>query len=425
MLNVKHIRLTNILNLGFRVSSIGSKFLFIVFLGKYYTPEIVGLYGLVNTSIVLAFMLLGFDFYSYSTRELIESCNPRKGFILYNQLIFTVLSYILLFPIIYLLVFQNNVLPIEYFLPFALLLLNEYLGQEIYRLLTTIQKPLFANVALFIRSGSWVIVYLIFTRILGRPIGDASLIDFLYYWVIAGVISNIASIILIIRCFEWNKESFRFDKAWIIRGLLVSSLFFFSTIAYKIIEFSNRYIIDYYYGKEEVGYFTFFNQMANLINVVVFTIVIMNFYPILLHKRAENNSDEFKNIYKAMKKRVWVWSLLSSVVVLVSIFPILTFLDKDTYLDNINTFYLLILGNILLNVSLVPHYALYALKEDKALFAATLFGAITNVVLNFVFIPLYGAVGAGLAIAFSYGIIWLWKSYSYKINLHTFKVADV
>lgn len=425
MLNVKHIRLKNILNLGFRVSSIGSKFLFIVILGKYYTAEIVGLYGLVNTSIVLAFMLLGFDFYSYSTRELIESSNPRKGFILYNQLIFTVLSYILLFPIIYLLVFQNNVLPIKYLLPFALLLLNEYVGQEIYRLLTIIQKPLFANVALFIRSGSWVLVYLIFTEILGRSIGDASLIDFLYYWVIAGVISNIASIILIIKCFEWNKESFRFDKTWILRGMLVSSWFFFSTIAYKIIEFSNRYIIDYYYGKEEVGYFTFFNQMANLVNVVVFTIVIMNFYPILLHKRAENNSDEFKSVYKAMKKRVWIWSLLSSVFVLASIFPILTFLGKVTYLDNINTFYLLILSNILLNVSLVPHYALYALKEDKALFAATLFGAIANVVLNFVFIPLYGAVGAGIAIAFSYGIIWLWKSYSYKINLHTFKVADV
>lgn len=416
MLNNKHLSVVNIINLGFRISSIGSKFLFIVFLGKYYSPEIVGMYGLVNTSIILAFMLLGFDFYSFSTRELIQSDGPRKGFVLYNQMIFTILSYFLLFPVIYLLVFQNNVLPIKYLLPFILLLLNEYLGQEIYRLLTTIQKPLFANVALFIRSGSWVLIYFVFTKVLGRPINDASLIDYLYFWTIAGGISNLASFVIIVRQFEWSKASFQFDKAWIIKGLFVSSWFFASTIAYKIIEFSNRYIIDYYHGKEEVGYFTFFNQMANLINVVVFTVVIMNLYPVLLHKRAENNSNEFQDAYKVMKRRVWVWSLLSSVVVLVSIFPILTFLAKDKYLDNINTFYLLVLGNILLNFSLVPHYALYALKEDKALFVATLFGAIANLTLNFVFIPLYGAIGAGIAIAFSYGIIWLWKTYSYKVN---------
>ena len=62
---------------------------------------------------------------------------------------------------------------------------------------------------------------------------------------------------------------------WIKNGVKVSIPFFIGTLAYKVIEFSDRYMIDYYMTKADVGVYVFFGGIANTVNIVVFTLVIM------------------------------------------------------------------------------------------------------------------------------------------------------
>ena len=61
------------LNLVLRGSTLASKFALIFVLAKFLEPAEVGLYGLFSATIFYCLMALGFDFYTYSTREIIVS----------------------------------------------------------------------------------------------------------------------------------------------------------------------------------------------------------------------------------------------------------------------------------------------------------------------------------------------------------------
>lgn len=69
------------------------------------------------------------------------------------------------------------------------------------------------------------------------------------------------------------------DWQWIRRGVKVSLLFFVGTIAFKLIDFADRYFIDYYHTKTDVGIYTFYSSMANLVEIIVHTAVVIVFLP--------------------------------------------------------------------------------------------------------------------------------------------------
>lgn len=402
-------RIFRFTNLCVRSLALAARFLFVLFLGKFYDAGTVGVFGLLNTSVILAYMIMGFDFYSYANRELVKAPEEEKAYVLTNQAIFLIFTFVLSLPVVIYLVFYLEVLDDAYLLPFVLLLFNEYLGQEFYRIFTTLQKPLTANAVFFIRNASWVILYF-FAWFMGYTSPEATGLEVLvWYWVAASIAGNLLSLFMQTKYVDWQTGRIRLDLSWIKKGFKVSLWFFASTIAYKIIEFSNRYIIDFYQGKDEVGYYTFFSQIANLVNVIVFTMVVMHMYPVLLAKSANQQLGELHSFYKVMIRKIVIWSLASGACVGVLIFPVLQYLGREAFFDHIHTFFFLVLANILLNTSLAPHYALYALHKDKMLFTSTLFGVLVNIVLNFVLIPWYGAPGAAIAMLCSYVLVLIFK----------------
>ena len=66
-----------------------------------------------------------------------------------------------------------------------------------------------------------------------------------------------------------------------------------------------------------------------------------------------------------------------------------------------------------------------ASKETKQLFISTLIGAITNIILNLVLIPLFSAMGAAVATLISFFVVWLYRILTAKkivdIDIHVTK----
>lgn len=394
----------NLLNLGSRGFSMGARFLLILYLGKYFDVEELGTFGILSTSIILAYLLVGLDFYAFATREIIE--NKNKANAIFNQLVFYILAYVAFLPIIIYILFGNDVLEETFIIPFLLLLFNEHLGQEFFRLFTALQKPLTANIILFFRTGSWILVFLGFHYLNVLSEEQVNLFNLLLFWLAGSAFSNVISIVIVYKQFQWNDITISFS--WIKSGIKVSLWFFAATVAYKIIEYSNRYIIDFYHGKEEVGYYTFFNQIASLINIVVFTLIIMQLYPELV-MLAKKDKKAFQIKYQNFYRNIFTWSIISSAAASLLIYPILIYLDKQVYFDNIAVFWWLILSNILLNLSFAPHYALYAIQKDKQLFYSTLTGSVINLLANFILIPFYGASGAAAGMAIGFLFVYILK----------------
>ncbi|HDL8116157.1 TPA: oligosaccharide flippase family protein, partial [Yersinia enterocolitica] len=75
-----------ILSIGLRLFTLFIKFVFILFLAKYFTPEDVGRFGYVTAAIGYLIYFVGFEFYTYSCRELIKEKREAIFSIIANQL---------------------------------------------------------------------------------------------------------------------------------------------------------------------------------------------------------------------------------------------------------------------------------------------------------------------------------------------------
>ena len=402
---------TGLYNIFFRGLTLLSKFIFIIFLGKYSIDETnLGIFGMLTTSIGFLIYIIGFDFYVFNTREILKH---RFDLInkIQNQLIFHFLAYIVIIPLSFIMIFNLGFISIEYLWVFVALIISEHLGQEMYRLYTTLEKSVVANIMAFVRSGLWIWYVLWDYFILKNPL---NIQKYIISWAAFSWISFLILFVILLKESDINKFKYiKPDWKWIKEGIKTSSVFFVASLSFQVIQFSDRFMIDYFYGKKFVGVYTAYAQFSNAIEVFTFSAVTMVAYP----KLVKEFSNPIK--YKAMKAKfskelIFLTVLLILIVTFVG--PIvLKFLGKDDIIKEINTFYVLLLGAFFLIMSNVFHYDLYVNKKDNIILKVAIVAMVVNVVLNLILIPNYGIFGASIATLTSFIIIYVLKFYFSKL----------
>jgi O-antigen/teichoic acid export membrane protein len=365
------------------------------------------------TSITLTVIILGMDYYTYNSREVINAGISRSLHLIRDQFYFHIISYSLLILIVPLLLEYGYIH--NYIFHFVLILIFEHLSQEVFRLLTVLSFPIFANFILFIRMAFWCGIILL---VYSLGIKEALELNYIYSaWIIAAGISFIFGIIKIneikFKEVKWTSINLKNIK----KGLSVSLLYFISTISFKLVEFSSRYFIDYDLGKAEAGIFVFFSNISNLIHVIVFSSTIMIFSPKLIQAYSEKDSAKTRSIFRDFLKELLTFTLLSSIIIGILIHPILTFLNKEPLIDQINTFYILLASNVIFNLSFYPHYLLYVRNRDKMILISAIISACITLLLNFFLIPMYGIIGGAYSILMGFIVLIIMKYIFYKKTL--------
>ena len=142
-----------------RVFGLSGRFILLLALAKHFSIEIVGYYGIFTVTIMYSLFLVGADFYTYTTRILLESNNNEWTFIIKNQFTFYCFSYLIVslctFPLFYF-----NIIRWEWLWWFYGLLFFENFTQEIYRLLIAIDLPLKGHIIAFFRIALGIIYFL-------------------------------------------------------------------------------------------------------------------------------------------------------------------------------------------------------------------------------------------------------------------------
>ncbi|EED0221555.1 TPA: polysaccharide biosynthesis protein, partial [Escherichia coli] len=64
-------------SVGLRGITLLTKFIFIVLLARLLPSTDLGVYGLINAAVGYGIFVVGFEFYTYSTREIINSQKNR------------------------------------------------------------------------------------------------------------------------------------------------------------------------------------------------------------------------------------------------------------------------------------------------------------------------------------------------------------
>ena len=393
------------INITLRGITLLSKFIFIFLLGKYAEDEyFLGEYGIITTSVSLIIYLVGFDYYVFNTREILKS---KKKVIekIRNQFFFHLIVYSFVLPVTLSIIFYFDFIDIKYFLIVLLLIISEHLGQELFRLYTTLEKSNFANLFFFMKSGLWVWVVLFDFFVLKN---ELDLLKYLLIWAFCSWVSMVLSTIylkriIFIKTFKFHKPNYD----WILKGVKNSSIFFISSLSFLVIQFSDRYMIDLFYGKKMVGVYSAYSQFVNAIDVFIFSAIIMVIYPKMIQLFSEKSA--YKELFKKFKKSILIASIIL-IALSYFIMPILFgFLDKPSFLTNIETFNVLLIGVFFLLMSYAYHYDLYIKKKDTLLLKISLFSMSLNIVLNLYLIPSNGLFGASLATMVSFFTLFLLK----------------
>ena len=389
-------------NLTIRGSATIIKLAFTLFLGSIFTESEFGLYSLIISSIYISLILIGFDVYLDCNRKIIQKEEPKEqAFILNNQLASYIPFYFLFSIVIFFI--PERIIPKEFIFLFFSVSIIEHLNSEIFRLLLALRKTVIANLLFFIRNGLWPLVILVLYYFNFQ----FNISILLSYWLYASILALIIGLIFLRK--KYKLDLSLIDKKTIIASYKYAFIFFIGTIAYKIVEFSDRYFIDYYLDKESVGVYSLYSQFGSVLNTIIFTIVISIGYPKLLKAIYSNNLKQIIKERNNMLMEIVIISILTLLGGYLLLDTLLVIIDKPLYFKFNYLFYLVIISNIIFNLSYVYHFIMIGYKKDFKITILTLIGAAINIILNIILIQKHGIIGAIFSKTFAFLFILISK----------------
>ena len=291
---------TAVANVALRGTSMAARFLLMIGLAHYLSPDDVGVFGLMYASTTLGTLFLGMRFDVYSTRAICSADRSSPAAVIRDQMVFHLLVYVIALPLM-LLLFALRVLPWQLLAWFYLLLVLEHSGQECMRLFVALSQPLRANFVFFLRSGLWALALI--ALMLASP-AYRNLETLWVAWAIGGVASLVMSG-LWMRSLGWRSAiRERVDWDWIRRGLKPSLAFSVAIGASTLITTLDRFFIRRFWGGAHVGVYAFYWNLTNFITTFADTGIISILLPSLLAAAASGDSEAYSSILRRMSKGV-------------------------------------------------------------------------------------------------------------------------
>ncbi len=365
-------------NVTLRGSALVARFLLLFFLGAFLKPEELGLYGLLLSYITYCIYALGFEFYNYSTREIISHEPSDWAWILKGQLVFTLLIYVIALPILCL-IFVFHFLPLEILFWFYTLLILEHISHEINRILVAMSRPLIATVVLFLRSGAWAIIVPLL--MIYSPL-YRNLDTVFFFWLI-GLFISVAVGAFVIFLSIRNGVHKIFDKTWVLQGIQIAIPFLIASLALRGLFSLDKILVGSVVGLNTLGAYTLFSGVSSAVVAFIDAGIIVFYYPKIVSSVKDNLI--FKKNMRMLLFRVCALSLAFSLLGIVIAYLSLPFLGKALYRSN---FYILIwqMASIVTYCfGLVPQLGLYGLRKDKSILYSHLFAFLVFVIFAFLF----------------------------------------
>lgn len=392
-----------ILNVALRGATLGSRFALLFCLAKYLSPAEVGQYGLVFSTIGYALFVMGFDFYTYSTRELMGKLSAEWPAIIKNHFLFVGGAYVITIPAIGLIVLYSRIIPNDLIVWFFILLVLEHLAQELNRLLISMSRPLLANTILFVRSGGWVCACL--PAMFWIP--QTRNLDFVFgSWACGGGLAvGIGAVAL--RGSSGGGELSSVDWKWIRTGIGIAFPLLGGTLASRVLFTADRYFEQHVAGDDILGAYTFYVSVANAILAFLDASVISISGPKFVGAVRRKDLPEIENTFKEFRFSTCMVTGGLAICCALLIKPVVLLVGKQIYIDHLAMFYLLLLAAAIFCLSMIPHYRLYAYGADRAIVLVNVLSCIIFLASFFTLRGNFGPLSVPLALivafTFTYG----------------------
>ncbi|QOR39087.1 hypothetical protein HNO52_11595 [Billgrantia diversa] len=351
---------------------------------------------------------LGIDFYSYSTRELLGSDKKFWAKLLRDQGVLFVLVYCLVIPFLCL-VFFYELLPWSVAPWFFIILVFEHLAQELNRLLVAMSRQLLASMVLFLRSGLWAL-FVVFVFWLSE---DVRTIDVVFTAWALGAAS--ACLLGASAMMQLDRDSLRsrIDWTWIRRGISIALPLLIATLAIRGVFTIDRYWVQAIAGDDVLASYVLYFGVASVIMSFLDSGVFVFIYPKMISAFKSSNREAFDKGMRQLMAQTLIVVIVLSVLAALLIHPLLAWLDKPIYTENISLLYVLLMAMSVYSISMIPHYGMYAMSFDRHIIISHVLALPCFGMLAYLFSAWTINYAIPLALCGSFGFIFAYKTVAY------------
>lgn len=402
------LKAERLLSVALRGMTLASKFMLIFLLARFLEPAELGIYGLLVATIGYALYLLGFDFYSFTTRELLKCDRSEWGGVLKGQVAVSAILYMIFLPLLSL-IFLKGLLPLSLAVWFFVLLVLEHINQELGRLLIAISEQLLAAVVLFLRSGVWAVAV---TLLMYVDPGTRNLDFVLGAWTLGGFAALLLGIhrIYQLKVGGWRKSV---DWGWVGKGLKIAIPLLVATLAIRGVFTLDRYWFEAMVGLEVLGAYVLFMGISSALMSFLDAGVFAFSYPALITAHSRLDAAAFRLGLRKMFTQTLAVSAFFAVIALLLIGPLLQWLGKSLYIEYQDLFPWILLSTLLYAASMVPHYGLYAQGHDRSIIYSHIVGLLVFVPFTWLFSQYWPLLAIPLGLCTAFVLILLWKSWAF------------
>ena len=214
--------------------------------------------------------------------------------------------------------------------------------------------------------------------------------------IILNIISHATVLLYIFGINKSDVGKFEFDKDWFKEVLNFSLWQLFGFSGLYLINFGDTAVIKHFMTTEDVG---IYNAAYKLFNAIAsFAFVISSYYAGSVSQYFTNNdSKKLKQFFYKERLLIFALSTVAHIVVMIFSKPIITTLYGERYVQSVVIFNILMIGSMFRYLTVF--YMLYynTNKKHKLQQIINIFQAILNVILDIIFIQLYGLIGPAIA----------------------------
>lgn len=406
--NLLNQHLYKLVNLTLRGMTLISKFLLIFMLAKLLEPAEVGLYGLLAVTVGYALFFLGFDFYTYTTRELIKREKSEWGGLLKNQCALSAITYLVFIPLS-LLLFIFDVLPAYLLGWFIALLILEHISQELNRLLIAISRPLLASWVLFLRSGLWAVLI---TGVMYWQPDSRQLSSVLLAWILGASLAITLGIGSLWRMGlgGWKQS---IDWRWIRQGIKIALPFLMASLALRGIYTLDRYWFEALTSLDVLAAYVLFMGISSALMSFLDAGVFAFIYPALIKQWHQQSASAFKQQLKQMLLQTLLVSAAFVCIAVLTLPFILNWIERPIYQEHSYLFAWLMAATVLMAISMTPHYALYAQGQDRHLIFSHIGALLAFIGSTLIITPVSSVLAVPAALCCSFTVMLVWKILAY------------
>lgn len=192
------------------------------------------------------------------------------------------------------------------------------------------------------------------------------------------------------------------DRDVLRRSLISYSwpIMFYSILG-SILYWVDSFSIGYFIGVKEVGFYNVAVPTAALLTFAP-EIFMQLFFPLINREYSKGNIKVIRELSKQVSK--WIFMVNLPLFLLMLIFPgtIINLLFGSQYLSAVNSLRILAIGSFIFSMFVISTNLLNMAGKSKVILVNTIVIGVVDLVLNIIFVPLYGINGAALTTMVSF-----------------------